>query len=127
MELFFAKFLPFIYAFADGAGTDAGDAQTSTTLNSIISWVAGIGGGIVAIFLIISLVKDGVGMAKGSGDSSILKIISKALFLILIIGLIFVAVKYHTWGNTAKDIANSGLGKINSEINTAWGGTANGG
>ena len=124
MELFFAKFLPFINAFAT---EDAGDAKTSTTLNSIISWVAGIGGGIVAIFLIISLVKDGVGMAKGSGDSSILKIISKALFLILIIGLIFVAVKYHTWGNTAKGIADSGLNKINNEIDTAWGGTTNGG
>ena len=123
MELFFAKFLPFIYAFADktaSAAKDAGAAESNGTLNSIISWVAGIGGGIVAIFLIISLVKDGVGMAKGSGDSSILKIISKALFLILIIGLIFVAVKYHTWGEKAQSVASTGINKVDSELGTVW-------
>lgn len=120
MELFFAKFLPFIYAFADKTAKDAGAAESNGTLNSIISWVAGIGGGIVAIFLIISLVKDGVGMAKGSGDNSILKIISKALFLILIIGLIFVAVKYHTWGEKAQSVASTGINKVDSELGTVW-------
>ena len=116
MELFFAKFLPFITAFAD----DAASAETSSTLNNVISWVAGIGGGIVAIFLIISLVKDGVGMAKGSGDSSIFKIIGKALFLLLIIGLIFVAVKYDTWGQKAESIASTGINKVDGEVNNVW-------
>ena len=69
LSAFVLKYLPFCTAFAAG----------STTMGKIVGWAAGIGGGVVALFLIISLAKDGIGLAKGSGDSSILKIIGKAL------------------------------------------------
>ena len=107
------KYMPMIDAFAAPA------KQTSGTMDNIIGWVAGIGGGIVAIFLIISLAKDGIGIAKGSGDSSIMKVIGKALFLILIIGLIYLAVNYDTIGDKAEKIANTGIDKVDTEVQNA--------
>lgn len=109
LSAFVLKYLPFCTAFAEGSGT----------MSTIVTWAAGIGGGIVALFLIISLAKDGIGLAKGSGDSSILKIIGKALFLILIIGLIYLAVNYNDLGNKAQNIANKGVGIVNNEVNNA--------
>lgn len=104
------KYMPVIDAFA---------ATSSGTMSRVVKWVAGIAGGIIAIALIISLVKDGVGLAKGSGDSSILKVIGKALFLILIIGLIYVAVNYDSLGKKAETIANKGINTVNTEVNKA--------
>ena len=109
------KYMPMIGAFADTATT------TNGTMDGIVKWVAGIGGGIVAVFLIISLAKDAIGIAKGSGDSSIMKVIGKALFLILIIGLIFLAMNYSSLGGTAGDIANKGIDVVDKEVNSALG------
>lgn len=108
LSAFVLKYLPFCTAFA-----------ANGTMTKIVKWAAGIGGGIVAIFLIISLAKDGIGLAKGSGDSSVLKIIGKALFLILIIGLIYLAMSYDSLGKKAKNIANKGVNTVNTEINNA--------
>ena len=105
------KCLPMVDAFAAPAA--------NTTMNGIIGWVAGIGGGVVAIFLIVSLAKDAIGIAKGSGDSSIMKVIGKALFLILIIGLIFLAVNYNKLGTTAESIADKGISKVDTEMQNA--------
>ena len=58
---------------------------------TILSWVAGLGGALVATFLIISLIKDAFSFVKGSGQVSIVSLISKVLILILMIGLIAVA------------------------------------
>lgn len=110
---FLLKFLPFVMAFAKQATT-----TQPSFMSKVISWVAGLGGGIVAIFLIVSLVKDGIEYAKGQGSVSIWKILGKALFLILIIGLIFLAVNYEDLGNKAKDIGNSAVNTVNNEINT---------
>lgn len=104
---FLCKFMPITTAFA---------AETNGFIDGIVTWAAAIGGGLVAIFLIISLVKDGIGLAKGSGDSSILKIIGKALFLILIIGLIYVATNYSNLGTTAESIASGGINTVGSEV-----------
>ena len=114
LYLALAKLFPFIDGFAATA------VKENSTISKVVGWVAGIGGGVVAIFLVVSLVKDGIGLAKGSGDSSILKIIAKALFLILIIGLIFVAVNYFALGNSAKDVASKTVSTITSEANKAW-------
>ena len=108
LSAFVLKYLPFCTAFA-----------ANTTMGKIVGWAAGIGGGVVALFLIISLAKDGIGLAKGSSDSSILKIIGKALFLILIIGLIYLAVNYDSLGNKAKDIADKGVNTVDTEVNKA--------
>ena len=109
LSAFVLKYLPFCTAFAAASGT----------MSKIVQWAAGIGGGVVALFLIISLAKDGIGLAKGSSDSSILKIIGKALFLILIIGLIYLAVNYDSLGNKAKDIADKGVNTVDTEVNKA--------
>lgn len=110
---FLLKFLPFVMAYA---------ANTTVTqpsfISKIIGWAAGLGGGIVAIFLIVSLVKDGIEFAKGQGSVSIWKILGKALFLILIIGLIFLAVNYQSLGNKASNIGNDAVNAIDTEMNT---------
>lgn len=104
----FAKILPFTLAFA---------ATENGFMTNLVQWAAGIGGGIIAVFLIVSLVKDGIEFAKGQGSVSIFKIIGKALFLILIIGLIFLAVNYNSLGTTASDLGNDVINIVNNEAN----------
>ena len=107
------KFLPVVTAYADNA-----TVTSPAVISKLIGWGAGLGGGVIAIFLIVSLVKDGIEFAKGQGSVSIWKIIGKALFLILIIGLIFLATNYSTLGNNAKNIGNKAINTINNEVNT---------
>jgi predicted small secreted protein len=109
------KWLPTISAFAAGTSPETGNE----TVSKILGWVAGIGGGIVAIVLVISLVKDALGLIKGQGDSSVVKVVGKALFLILIIGLIFLATNYTALGNTANGIAGKGINAVGNEVNKA--------
>jgi len=93
------------------------DTVDNVTENSfmtgVVQWAAGIGGAIIAIFLIIAIVKDGLAYAKSGG--SILPIIGKVLFLILCIGLIFLAVNYASLGNTASDIADKAMSQVETE------------
>lgn len=84
---------PVVTAFA------AKTASTTTSgggsfVGNVVKWVGGIGGGLVAIALIISLVKDALDMAKGGGNASPVKIVGKALVLILVLGLIGLAMSY---------------------------------
>lgn len=102
----FAKILPFTLAFA---------ATDSSFMNNLVKWAAGIGGGVIALFLIVSLVKDGIEFAKGQGSVSIFKIIGKALFLILIIGLVFLSINYISLGTNASTLGNSVINKVNTE------------
>lgn len=53
---------------------------------------ATIGAGIVAIFLIYSIVKDGVGYARGG--SGITGIIGKVMFLMLVMGVVVIGANY---------------------------------
>ena len=95
----------------------AADPNGPGIMQTVISWVAGLGGGIVAIFLVVSLVKDGIGFAKGDGNSSIWKIVGKALFLILIIGLIYLATNYDDLGKKSSSIADNAINQVESESN----------
>lgn len=108
-----SRLLPFLFAFADG------EVSTSSNMDNVIGWIAGIGGGIVGICLIISLIKDGLGYAKGQGDASVFKIIGKVIFLIVIIGLIYAAAHYDDLGKKGQTIANEGVKIANEEINNA--------
>lgn len=108
-----AQFLPFITAAANN-----NSATSSTFIDGLVSWGAGIGGGIVALFLIVALVKDGIEFAKGQGSVSIFKILGKAVFLVLIIGLVFLAVNYKSLGNTAMSIGQNALNTVETEMNT---------
>lgn len=86
---------------------------------SILSKVGVIGGALVGIALIFSIVKDAMGYIKGSGSNSIGKIIGKVLLLIVMIGIITVAANrgFDTLGkNGAKkmdNLASDGLNDLN--------------
>ena len=84
-------------------------------MTRVVQWVAGIGGAIIAIFLIVSIAKDGIAYAKTGG--SVLPIIGKVLFLILCIGLVFLAVNYSSLGNKAASVANGAVDVVDSEAN----------
>ena len=62
----------------------------SDFMSHTMSWMIGVSAGIIALFLIVSIVKDGMEYAKGYGDG-IFKILVKVIFMMIIIGLIFVA------------------------------------
>lgn len=109
---FIMQFLPFVIANA------APTVSNSSFMDKLIGWGAGIGGGVIALFLIVSLVKDGIEFAKGQGSVSIFKILGKAVFLILIIGLVFLATNYSSLGNTAQSIGNKAIDTVNNEVNT---------
>lgn len=112
MDLILMKLMtlmPFITAFAEEEGNFIG---------TVVGWVAGIGGGIIAIFIIVSLVKDGVEFAKGQGNSSIWKIIGKVLFLLIILGLIYLAVSYDSLGKRAQNVGEDALNIIEDEVDT---------
>lgn len=118
MSYLLAKILPFtmVLAAAPAAATNGPGVTTPAFITTIIAWAAGVGGGIVAIFLIIALVKDGIELGKGSGNASIFKILGKALFLILIIGLIFLALNYQSLGNTARNIGQKAIDITGNEV-----------
>ena len=59
--------------------------------NDLLGTVGTVGGALVGIALIISIVKDAMGYLKGSGSNSIGKIIGKVLLLIVMIGIIAIA------------------------------------
>lgn len=65
----------------------AGDSIGS----KILVWAGSIGGALVAVALIFSIVKDAMGYIKGSGSNSIGKIIGKIILLVFMIGVISLA------------------------------------
>ena len=92
------------------------------TFNGLLTTVGTIGGALVAIALIISIVKDAMGYIKGSGSNSIGKIIGKVLLLIVMIGIIAVASQIQNGGGffglgkkaaeTTTDLVDSGLDEV---------------
>ena len=110
---FMTKILPFTIAFAEA---DAGGTATKIGfIDNLVQWAAGLGGGIIAIAIIISLVKDGLSYATGNGSVSVWQIVGKVVFLALCIGLIFVAINYNTLGNSAKGVGQEALNTICNE------------
>lgn len=106
---------PVVTAFA----ADANKSSDGSFIGNVVKWVGGIGGGLVAIALIISLVKDALDMAKGGGNASPVKIVGKALLLVLVLGLIGVAMNYddltskgQTAGNLIVNEAENATKKI---------------
>jgi hypothetical protein len=91
-------------------------AQGPSIGSKIVGWAAGAGGAVLAVFLIIGIVKDGIAYAKGGG--SVLPIIGKVLFLLLCIGLIYFAVSYATTGEIFKGLAGKVVNEVNKEANT---------
>lgn len=92
------------------------DVPTNTFVENIVKWGAGIGGGIIALFLIYAIVKDGIAYAKGGG--SIFPIIGKVLFLLLCIGLIFLALNYTEIGKKFQAMGNKAVNIVSNQANT---------
>lgn len=103
-----AMYLPIVVASAD--------VKTSTFIDNLVGYGAGVAGGIVALFLIFSIAKDGFKFAKGEGSVSIWQILGKIIFLILLIGFIFLAVNYKTLGQKSQDVGNKAINTINTEV-----------
>jgi len=68
-----------------------GGGAIGSRASTLLETVGTVGGALVGIALIISIVKDAMGYIKGSGSNSIGKIIGKVLLLIVMIGIIAVA------------------------------------
>lgn len=102
---FIAQYLPVNIVMAEG----------SNFVTKLVKWVGGTAGGIVAILLMISIVRDVAGLVTGKGQTSPIKIVGKVLFLILCIGLIYLALKYDTLGKTASDLGQKAIDKIDSD------------
>ena len=98
---FVAQYLPVNIVLADGS--------------SFVTWVGGSAGGIVAILLMISIVRDVWGLVTGKGQASPIKIVGKVLFLILCIGLIYLALNYTSLGKTASELGQKAVDKLDSE------------
>lgn len=110
--------IPTLTAYASGGAA----VQTPSIMTTVLQYVAGIGGGIVAIFLIVSLVKDAISYANGNGNGGLWKIVGKVLTLILMIGLIFLALNWQKLGGTASRLASNALDQATS-LADAIGGT----
>lgn len=93
---------PVVTAFA----ADANKSSEGSFVGNVVKWVGGIGGGLVAIALIISLVKDAIDMSKGGGNASPVKIVGKALLLVLVLGLIGLATQYDNLTSKGKTVGN---------------------
>lgn len=109
---------PVIIAHAAEEGAKAtGGSDGSSFVAKLVKWVGGTAGGIVAILLMVSIAKDVFGLATGKGQTSPIKIVGKVLFLILCIGLIYLATNYNSLGNTASDLGQKAVDTFNSDAN----------
>lgn len=110
---------PIIIAHAaeEGAKAATSGSDGSSFVAKLVKWVGGTAGGIVAILLMVSIAKDVFGLATGKGQTSPIKIVGKVLFLILCIGLIYLATNYDSLGNTASDLGQKAVDTINSDAN----------
>jgi hypothetical protein len=77
----------------------------------ILQWSVSIGGALVAVFLIFSIVKDAIGYSKGSGSNSIGKILGKIVVFILMIGLVIMA-GTRSFDNLGKRLGTQGVGVV---------------
>ena len=66
-------------------------ALSSDSMSHMMSLMISICAGILVLFLVFSIVKDGIEYAKGYAEGGIVKIIGKVVFLMVVVGLVFVA------------------------------------
>lgn len=117
MNVIMAAVTAFAPTIIQLAKTDGG---SNDFIEGLVRWGGGIGGGILALFLIFAIVKDGIAYAKGGG--SVFPIIGKVLFLILCIGLIVIAINYGNIGNKAANLGNQAINVIENQANQAMSG-----
>ena len=103
----------------DGAeGTTVEGGSLSGLGSNILKTVAGVGGVLIAIILIISIVKAVLNYAKGNGSVSIFSIVGRVIFLGVCIGLIALALNWDsTFGDVGKKIADKGTNLVSTVAN----------
>lgn len=84
---------------------------------NLVATLGAWGAGALALVLIWSLVKEGIAYGKGSGSGSLWGIIGKALTLILMLGIIYLAINYDTALNsTATDFGDKLINVTNKVV-----------
>lgn len=63
--------------------------ESVNAMNGIMTWGIALCGGIICLFLIVSIVKDGMEFARGG--ASMTSVVGKVFFLIVIVGIVFAA------------------------------------
>ena len=89
-----------------------------------VTTIGAWGAGALALVLIWSLVKEGIAYGKGSGTGSLWGIIGKALTLILMLGIIYLAINYDTslkstaegFGNKLVDVTETVVNEVDSAL-----------
>ena len=87
-----------------------------TAVSFIVAFAAGIVGGLIALFMIFAIFMEAKNLIKGEGSASIWKLLGKVLVFILMIGLVYVAIGYTSLGQSAKDVADKGVGAVISTV-----------
>ena len=88
-------------------------------IQNIVAFAAGIVGGLIALFMIFAIFMEAKNLIKGEGSASIWKLLGKVLVFILMIGLVYVAIGYTSLGQSAKDVADKGVGAVISTVSDA--------
>jgi len=104
------------YSLMNSILMDNANMNTNNAASNLLSKIIGIGigvaGGILALLLVISIVKDGIEFHKGNGNGSWVKIISKVLFFVVCIGLVIIAANWQALGNKAAGLGNNLLNAV---------------
>jgi hypothetical protein len=85
-------------------------------ISSIVSNVAAVASGIIALFLIIAIVKSVIEYSKGSGSGGVGKIIGQVVFLVICIGLVYLATKYNNLKNTGSKVGSKLVNVVNEAV-----------
>lgn len=95
------------------------------TATKLVSTIGAWGAGALALVLIWSLVKEGIAYGKGSGSGSLWGIIGKALTLVLMLGIIYLAISYENslkgtaegFGNKLIDVTDKVVTEVDNGLN----------
>lgn len=99
-----------------------GQYITNTILTNLINFLAPV----VGIALVIFCVFQGFKIFKGSEGASIKKLIIGVLVLLFIIGIMFAAGSFETYGKAFQGIADSVITSGSGDANNIVGGGASG-
>lgn len=90
---------------------------TNTLLQNLISFLAPV----AAIVLVAFCVVQAVGMIRGVDGNGVKKLVSGVLIILLLIGIMFAAGSFETYGQLFKDVTNTAVTQIGDNANNLLG------
>lgn len=98
----------------------ATDNVTTVTLGeNILKWCAGLGGALIAVALIFSIVKDAIGYAKGTGSNSVGKMVGKVIVVFVMLGIVALAINWTSIANGfGKRVTEAGQNVVENVVNS---------